>query len=134
MSLDYCTGQLARYGNVAQSVIINGTYSIPIRLLYSKNFDWLVRGIQIKINTAAASASQYVALQSGATTAFSSPVEIARVTIASTDAAGTLFQVQATDAYARVPAGYFVRLVHVATSTDASLDYDYEIFGTARHE
>lgn len=134
MSLDYCTGGVSMQGNVAQSFIANATKKIGGGI-FSKSYDWLALTLQVAINTAATAASQTVVWQMAASdNTFTSPTVLATVTITSSHTAGTTLITRVDPSVAKIPAGRLTRLVHTAGATDATLDYDYIVSGTAVHE
>lgn len=132
MSLDYTGGQVAREGAVLHGVIVNGTYVIPMRTITSV-FSFHVIGVLVKIVAAAAGSTHLVKLQKSASGgSFASPVELCSLPILSSYAAASSYFGRVTDSLAKIDTNYLVRLVHVAEATDASLDYDYEVFTNQR--
>lgn len=136
-------------GAVDNSVIANGTVLLgaggdtpnrqgPGSYIFSKNKLFKVLSAQVRINVAGASATQSFQVQkSNSAGSFASPTVLATVTITSGDAAGSLLETavaaSSTDVDNSDGSLYAVRVVHVATSTDASLDYDYEVIYTYTH-
>jgi hypothetical protein len=145
MSTDYATGKSCFKANVAQSFIANATKLIPGSYIVSQ-YDFLAIEILARINTAPTLASQTVKLQaSDAAGSFTSPTDLATITFLSSHTAGRVLQARVPESLAfisvsgsRSPgvdgARRALRLVHTAGGTDATLDYDVEVFTTSRHE
>lgn len=133
MSMDY-TDTFVLKGNVPQSLVANATTLIPGSYLFSKSFNFKVLHAQVRVNVAGASATQSFQVQlSAADGTFTSNTVLATITITSSDAATTLIEARVADASTDVIANgtRCVRCVHVATSTDATLNYDFEVTCTA---
>lgn len=135
MSLDYSRDCVLASGRVS-ATINSGGLEVG-NAVWSKNYKWIIKSIEIRIVTAATQASQTVKLQSSSTAgSFSSPTDLlsSAVTIASGDAANTLFTARVPDASAQLDAGQIVRIFHTVGSNEASLVYDYKVIGTVIHE
>lgn len=148
MSIDYSKALVWR-GNINQAFVANSTKVISGAgtsalggvgtYIFGKGTLFKVLKIDIRINTAGASATQTFRVQkSDSAGSFSSATTVGSVTIASTDAAGALLSttIAAADTDVDNSNGtnlYAIRLVHIATATDASLDYDYAVYYTPPH-
>lgn len=128
MSMDYTdtqviTGRVPRNGAVANGTVLLDT-------IFSKSYNFKITHAQVRINVVAASATQTFLVQlSAADGTFSSPTTLATITITSSHAATTMLEARIADGSTDVIANgtRCVRLVHVATSTDATLDYSYQV-------
>lgn len=154
MSGNYTLVHQAR-GSVSQGTIANATTLLgagitvattpavvavgPGSYIFGKGVLFKIISAQVRINTAATSATQSFRVQlSDSAGSFSSPTNIITVTITSSDAAGAILKTNAADGSTDVDNSngtnlYALRLVHVATSTDATLNYDYAVTYTATH-
>lgn len=128
MSMDYTDTQLI-HGRVPRNgAVANGT--VLLDTIFSKSYNFKVTHAQVRINVVAASATQSFQVQlSAADGTFTSNTVLATITITSSHAATTMLEARIADASTDVIANgtRLVRLVHVATSTDATLDYSYEV-------
>jgi hypothetical protein len=137
MSLDYGTGKLAASGTLLHGSIVNGTYD-PSKFVWSKDFDFLVLMANIRIRAAATTASgNSLQVQlSAADGTFTVNTVLLTVPIVSTNLAAAQLSGRVPDNLALVTHNgtRCVRIVHVAGATDATLDYDWEVYTTSRHE
>lgn len=107
--------------------------------IWSKGRIFKVLSAQVLINTAATEATQSFQVQlSDSAGAWGSPTTLATVTITSGNAAGSQLETAVAASSTDVDNSngtnlYAVRVVHVATATDASLNYDYEVIYTYTH-
>jgi hypothetical protein len=148
MSGNYTLCQSVK-GAVDNSVIANGTVLLgaggdtpnrqgPGSYIWAKNRLFKIISAAVRINTVAASATQSFQVQkSDSTGDFTTPTVLATVTITSGNAAKSLLETAVSAALTDVDNSdgslYAVQLVHVATSTDATLNYDYEVVYTYNH-
>lgn len=149
MSGNYQQVSFAR-GNVPKGLIVNGTALVgagvtatpsvgPGSYLFAPSTLFKVLKAGVRVNTAGASATQSFQVQiSDSAGSFSSPTSICTVTITSGNAAAAQLSTVVAAASTDVDNSngtnlYAIRFVHVATSTDASLDYDYWVAFTAMH-
>lgn len=128
MSMDY-TDTITVCGRVPRDgAVANGT--VLLDTIFSKSYNFKVLHAQVRINVVGASATQSFQVQlSAADGTFTSNTVLATITITSSHAATTMLEARVADASTDVIANgtRLVRLVHVATSTDATLDYSYEV-------
>lgn len=127
------TGTAGSATLIAGSAVINGT--LDVMRIFSKTFDYMIEHAQIVINIAATSATQTFKVQmSSSANDFATPTDLASITIASSDTGGTMKEVRVSPASAVIPAGRLCRVVHIATATDATLNYDFEVSTSSVHE
>ena len=135
MSLDYTAVGAVSYV-APTAAIANGTVVQWTSASIASNA-FMVVGFSVNIITGATSATQSVALQSSDTAgSFSSPTTLATITILAvgTDAIGTVKEAfVSTPALSCLQPGQRLRVVHIATSTDATLKYGVEIFRAPTH-
>lgn len=128
MSIDYNRAQVIRYGTVTAAISSGGVEQGTRQ--WCKTNPFLVLGLRVLIKTAATQASQTVKIQKSDTSgSFSSPTDLATVTIASTDAATTTFESRVDADACQIEPGEQVRVFHTVGSSEASLIYDYEVIG-----
>lgn len=153
MSGNYAYVVCAR-GAVSQGIVANATTLLgagvtdadvaagivgPGSYIFGKGTLFKILKAQVRINTAATSATQSFQVQkSDSAGSFSSPTAVATVTITSSDAAGALLSATVADGSTDVDNSngtnlYALRLVHVATSTDATLNYDFAVYYSYPH-
>lgn len=113
-------------------VIKFGSISAPgaastVGHLWGKNWPYLVKGIRAVVRTAAAGTTT-LKIQKDTSIAFGSAVDLATITISSSDAAGTTFEAAVADASRDLASTDFIRIRHSAA--DASLVLDWELIAT----
>ena len=113
-------------------VIRSGTLSAPAGAstgahLWGKNWPYLVKGIRAVVRTASTGTTT-LKIQKDTDIAFGTAVDLATITIASTDLAGTTFEAAVTDATKDLAKTDFVRVRH--SGADASLVADWELIAT----
>lgn len=149
MSANYGSVMMV-HGNVPKGLIVNGTALVGAGVTatpstgpgsYIFGYGTLFKALRahVRINTAATQATQSFRLQlSDSAGSFASATTLATVTIVSGNVAGTILSADVAANSTDVDNSngtnlHALRMVHVATSTDASLDYDYEVFFTYPH-
>lgn len=164
MSLDFCTGELVRRGIATTTATINAskttgaavttTYELLVPEgtypnYFGSKFQWRVLAAQVRIITARNVAladtvtHTFKVQKSDSLNAFATPVDICSVSIGNgaTYPATTLIVGRGNTGTSvgddlDVPADRLCRAVHctVGNSASESLIYEYEVFGTTRHE
>lgn len=134
MSQEYAKAIVGARGSVpGAGAIANGTVVLNGAFAWCSG-PWLAIALEVYVKTAGASATQTVVLQASDTSgSFSSPTTLATVTIASTDVAGTKFQAYVAAGSTDLASTQSTRVVHVATSTDATLVYDFRVITSPLH-
>ena len=135
MSVDYSQSNI-KHGSIAHGGIINGT--LVGAYIWSKDYDFLILYAGIRITAAATTdrTHTFKVQMSDSAGAFSSPTDLLTISIATTDAAAALLSGRAAAGSSLVThnGAYQCRTAHVATGTDASLDYDYYVAHSSLHE
>lgn len=135
MSLDYGNTHY-RYGNVPQSTVANGTVKVG-QYIFSKSFNIKALHAQVRLNTATILPTQSFRVQASdsAGLAGGTWTDVLTITMSSGSVAGTQYEHRATSSAAEITANGLrcFRMVHVAVSTDATVDYDYEVAFTEIH-
>ena len=131
MSLDYTKTENVSMHVPSAAAIANAT--VVVGYIGSQQ-NWGVLALTVTVQVAATSATQTVKLQaSDSAGSFASPVDLCEITLASTDAAGTVLFDSVDAASFDLTSGHLLRVVHIATSTDASAKYRADVTVTQRH-
>ena len=131
--MDYTDTHLIK-GYVDHTVIANASTVISLPgYAFTKTIPFLVKSATVRLRAVAATdrTHTFKVQLSDSAGAFSSPTDLIAVSIATTDAAAAILFTRAADTVALVNQTsstlYAVRFVHVASGTDATLDYDFQV-------
>lgn len=133
MSLDY-TFISPISGRVPVDAAIANAETV-LQIIGSTVNSYRVIAAQITIIAAATSDRTHTLKVQASNTSgsFSSPISLGSISIATTDAAGTVKTLAVDVSDGQLAPGQLVRLVHSANGTDATLAYSYELIATARY-
>jgi hypothetical protein len=136
MSLDYSTGGVVAADRLVTNGVITSGSTFVLGHVWSKDFNFLVLGIAVLIETAMSGGTHTFKLQlSDSAGSFSSPTDLATITVSGLSAAAQAFA-RVADASSQVDGNTTraLRVVHTSSAAETTGIYSWKVFATNLHE